>query len=84
MLYAHPAVQDAAVVGTPSALHGEDVVACVALHAAATVSPEELQAHCRRGLAPYKVPRAWKVVADFPRNALGKVTKKAVLAGFAR
>src|SRR5258706_5129234 len=72
-LQSHPAVADSAVVGWPSREFNEEVAAFVILKGAATSA--ELRDLCRKALAPYKVPREVFVVADFPRNALGKVIK---------
>lgn len=72
-LQSHPAVIDSAVVGWPSREYNEEVAAFVMLKE--TVAPAELIEHCRRRLAPYKVPREVFVVGDFPRNTLGKAIK---------
>lgn len=76
VLLAHPAVAEAAVVGTPSAEWGEVVTAfVVAADPAAPPGEHELVAHCERELAAFKRPRLWHVVDGLPRNALGKVIK---------
>jgi fatty-acyl-CoA synthase len=75
VIQAHPAVQEAAVIGVPHAVLGEDVVAFVVLRAGEDVEGEELRAYCLDELADYKVPREWHFVADLPRNATGKVVK---------
>ncbi len=77
-LLAHPGVSAAAVIGCADEEWGERVVALVVPEAGAAPEPAELAAWCRERLAPYKVPRAWHIVAALPQNALGKV-RKAVL-----
>jgi malonyl-CoA/methylmalonyl-CoA synthetase len=74
----HPAVRDAAVVGLPDETYGQRVAAAVMLHANSTASVDDLTAFLREELAPYKLPRVWRIVDDVPRNALGKVLKPAL------
>ncbi|MFF8832514.1 class I adenylate-forming enzyme family protein [Streptomyces sp. NPDC015131] len=76
-LYGHPEVLDAAVLGVPHPVLGEEVAAVVRLRAGAAVDAEGLRAHVARGLAPFKVP-AHVLVRDvpLPRNATGKVLKR--------
>ncbi|MCC6729217.1 MAG: long-chain fatty acid--CoA ligase [Chthonomonadales bacterium] len=76
VLYAHPTVADAAVVGAPDPLRGEEVVAIVALRPGAQASARELVAYCRRRLANYKVPRRVIFRDALPRGATGKVLKR--------
>ncbi len=76
----HPDVSDVCVVGVPDPEWGERVAAAVILRERATL--EDLEPWLRARLAAYKVPRLWKVVSELPRNAMGKVTKKAVLDWF--
>jgi malonyl-CoA/methylmalonyl-CoA synthetase len=74
----HPAVRDAAVVGLPDETYGQRVAAAVILHKGARALPDELASFLREELAPYKLPRVWRIVDDVPRNALGKVLKPAL------
>jgi len=78
VLQSHPAVVDSAVVGWPSREFNEEVAAFVMLRE--PVAAADLVAHCRARLAPYKVPREVFVVAEFPRNALGKAIKSELAA----
>lgn len=76
VLYAHPAVLEAAVFGVPDPEWGEAVVACCALRQGARVAPEELIAWCReQGLPSIKVPERIALLDALPKNAVGKIVK---------
>jgi len=75
VLYAHPAVLEAAVVGRPDAVFGEQPVAFVALRPGRSVALEDLIEHCRGSLARYKVPREVYLEEVLPKNAIGKIAK---------
>ncbi len=75
----HPAVREVAVVGMPDPAWGDRVTAAVVLSPGASLAIDELRAWCKERLAPYKVPRALAVVAELPRNAMGKVEKKVLV-----
>lgn len=76
VLYQHPAVHEAAVVGLPDEYRGETVKAFVSLRAGQTADPEELIAFCRERLAAYKCPRAVEVLPEIPKTATGKVLRR--------
>lgn len=76
VLYEHPDVQEAAVVGAPHAVLGEDVAAFIVLKDGATADGEDLMAFARERLADYKAPRQIHFRKSLPRNATGKVLKR--------
>ncbi|MCW3009266.1 MAG: Long-chain-fatty-acid--CoA ligase [Solirubrobacterales bacterium] len=76
VLYEHPAVLEAAVVGAPDAYRGETVVAHVAPRPGMEVTEAELVAHCRALLAAYKVPRSVQLRATLPKTASGKILRR--------
>jgi fatty-acyl-CoA synthase len=74
-LYTHPKVEDAQVIGVPSATYGEEIMAWVKPKAGATLEEDELSAFCRGKIATYKIPKYWKIVDSFPMTVTGKVQK---------
>jgi long-chain acyl-CoA synthetase len=72
VLYTHAAVRMAAVIGVPDAYHGEVVKACI-VPRDATVSVDELKAHCKENLAAYKVPADIELRDSLPQSAVGKI-----------
>jgi O-succinylbenzoate-CoA ligase len=78
VLYEHPAVLEAAVVGRPDARWGEVPVAFVVLREGMKADAEELEEFCRARLAKFKVPRAVRFVDQLPRNPSGKVLKRVL------
>lgn len=78
VLGTHPAVREVAVVGVPDPYRGETVKAVVALHGDTAVDAEELIAYGRERLAAYKYPRIVEVVPELPKNASGKVLRRAL------
>ncbi|GHF52698.1 long-chain acyl-CoA synthetase [Amycolatopsis bartoniae] len=74
VLYEHPAVGEAAVIGRPDAKLGEEVVAVVST--TAEITPDELVEYCRERLAAYKYPREVRIVPELPKGPTGKILKK--------
>jgi crotonobetaine/carnitine-CoA ligase len=79
-LIAHPQVQDAAVIGAPSPLGDEDVMAVVVLQPGASLAPEALLEHLRPRMAHFMLPRYIRYVADLPRTPSMRVQKHLLRA----
>ncbi len=75
LLFEHPDIAEAAVVGVPDERKGETVKAYVVTQPDATVSPDEIKEYCLESLAEYKHPREVRFVDELPRTASGKVQK---------
>ncbi|MFC6667481.1 hypothetical protein ACFP9V_20455 [Deinococcus radiopugnans] len=82
-LFTHPAVSEVAVIALPDDAWIEAVTAVVVLRAGATATGEELRAHARAGLAPFKVPKHIHFVGELPRNTAGKILKRELRERFA-
>lgn len=76
VLFKHPAVLEAAVVGVPDDYRGETVAAYVSLKPGASATPEEIQAFCKERLAAFKYPRTVEIIDEVPKNASGKVMRR--------
>jgi fatty-acyl-CoA synthase len=81
LLYHHPAIREAAVVGIPDPLWGESVKAFVVLKAGMTLSEEEVIEYCKAHLASYKKPKQVKFIDSLPRNPSGKILKNLLRGG---
>jgi len=75
VLYRHPAVLDAAAVGIPDEVYGEEILACVTLKPGATATEEELLAHCREQLGDFKTPKTVKFLGELPKGPSGKIQR---------
>ena len=80
ILYEHPAVAEAAVIGIPHADLGEEIAAAVKLTPGATATSAELIAFVRDQVAPYKYPRHIWIVPDLPKGPTGKILRREVHA----
>jgi long-chain acyl-CoA synthetase len=80
VLYAHPDVAEAAVIGMHDPVMGEDVLAFVALKQGGRVDAESLIAFCAERLAKYKCPKQVRFVPTLPKNPVGKILRKELRA----
>jgi long-chain acyl-CoA synthetase len=76
VLFQHPAVQEAGVIGLPDEYRGETVKAFVVLKEGMTASEQEIIDFCREQLAKYKVPTAVEFRTELPRSTVGKVLRR--------
>lgn len=74
----HAAVREVAVIGVDDADFGQRLVAFVALGPGSDASPDDLKRHVKERLAGYKVPREVTILPELPRNAAGKIVKRAL------
>jgi long-chain acyl-CoA synthetase len=79
VLYEHPAVAEAAVVGVPDEMLGEEIAAVVTLKPGGSASPDELREHVRNQLAAYKYPRQVRIVSELPHGDTGKILKREIV-----
>ena len=82
VLYQHPQIAAAAVIGIPDELYGEDVAAVVVLKPEAKVSAAEVIEFCKARLADYKCPKTVRFVDDIPKGPTGKLLKRELAQMF--
>lgn len=80
VLFAHPKILEATVIGVPDEKRGETVKAFVVVKPGETLTAEDVKNHCRASLAPYKVPTIVEFMEAIPRTTVGKADKKALQA----
>lgn len=82
VLYQHPQIGAAAVIGVPDELYGEEVAAVVVLKSGAEVSEQEVIEFCKARLADYKCPKTVRFVEDIPKGPTGKLLKRELAQMF--
>ncbi len=82
VLYQHPRIAAAAVIGVPDELYGEEVAAVVVLKPEAKLSELEVMEFCKERLADYKCPKTVRFVADIPKGPTGKLLKRELAQMF--
>lgn len=76
VLYGHPSVREAAVVGVPDERRGETVKAFVSLLAGETATEQELIEYCKSNMAAYKYPRSVEFIDELPKTPTGKILRR--------
>ncbi|WP_226666077.1 long-chain-fatty-acid--CoA ligase [Metabacillus litoralis] len=78
VLYEHPYVQEAVVIGVPDQYRGETVKAFIVIKSGKTITAEEMIAYCRTNLASYKVPTVVEFRNELPKTNVGKILRRAL------
>lgn len=78
VLYEHPAVQEAVVIGIPDSYRGEDVKAIIVLKAGKDCTVEEMVQYCRQNLSAYKVPKNIEYRSQLPKTSVGKILRRTL------
>jgi len=84
VLYQHPAVSEASVIGVPDDYWGESLKAVIVLKEGATASEEEIIQFCKERLAGYKKPRSVEFWSELPKSLQGKILKRVIREKYLR
>ncbi|HDR14182.1 MAG TPA: long-chain fatty acid--CoA ligase [Desulfobacteraceae bacterium] len=75
VLYKHPCVLEAAAVGVPDELYGEEIMACIVLKDEASATDDEIMIYCQENLGKFKTPKIIKIVKELPKGPSGKIQR---------
>jgi long-chain acyl-CoA synthetase len=78
VLYEHPKIREAAVLGVPHDQWGEEIGAAVVLHEGEELAPEEVSEYVKERIAAYKYPRIVWFLDDLPKGPTGKILKREI------
>jgi len=78
VLYTHEAIREAAVLGIPDEMYGEEVRAVISLKDGCELSAEDVISYCQEHLAAYKYPRVVDIIEELPKGSTGKILKRAL------
>jgi long-chain acyl-CoA synthetase len=79
VLYEHPGILEAAIIGVPDDYRGETTKAVVVAKAGQTLDKVQLNQFCRKNLAAYKVPKIYEFRDELPKSIIGKVLKRQLI-----
>lgn len=83
VIYQIPEVLEAAVIGVPDEVYGEEVVAFVVLRQKDTITEEQIIKYCQEKMANYRCPKKVFLIDELPKNSVGKITKGPLREQFA-
>ncbi|MGA9288989.1 MAG: long-chain fatty acid--CoA ligase, partial [Anaerobacillus sp.] len=78
VLYEHPGIMEAVIVGVPDPYRGETVKAVLVKKPGAELSEEEVLSYCKDQMAPYKVPKIVEFRDELPKTSVGKILRRSI------